>query len=127
MTIRRSCSWVVTLGLAAIIVAADAAPARPASSAGTVRSHTEKAAPRVSKPPRLNKAVPDQSTHHPGSSDAPAMPAPPDPTRTIEERLRRGQMEKPVVQGQISERLEQFYKGPENGTGNPAQGLSSSR
>jgi hypothetical protein len=29
----------------------------------------------------------------------------------LEERLQSGQMEKPVAQGQISDRLEQFYKG----------------
>ena len=31
---------------------------------------------------------------------------------TLEERLRRGQAEQPIAQGQISERLEQFYRGP---------------
>ena len=39
------------------------------------------------------------------------MPAPPDRTQVLEERLRSGQMEKPIAQGEVSDRLNQLYSG----------------
>jgi hypothetical protein len=39
------------------------------------------------------------------------MPTPPDRSQAVEERLRSGQMDKPVAQGEISERLNQLYSG----------------
>jgi hypothetical protein len=39
------------------------------------------------------------------------LPTPPDRTQAVEERLRSGQMEKPIAQGEISDRLNQLYSG----------------
>jgi hypothetical protein len=39
------------------------------------------------------------------------MPAPRDPSQAVEERLRAGQMEKPIAQGEVSDRLNQLYSG----------------
>jgi hypothetical protein len=47
-------------------------------------------------------------------------------TRTLEERLRRGQMDRPVAQGQVSDRLEQLHRGgTEASTGNVDTGQSA--
>ena len=44
------------------------------------------------------------------------MPTPPDRSQAVEERLRSGQMEKPIAQGEISERLNQLYSGSKSFT-----------
>ena len=58
--------------------------------------------------------VPDQTT-------APSVRA-----RALEERLRRGQMERPIAQSQISDWLEQLHSGSvEHSTGDTAPGQSA--
>ena len=53
-------------------------------------------------------------------------PVPRERTRALEERLRSGQMERPVAQGQISDRLEQLHSGSaESSSGNTATGQSA--
>ena len=39
------------------------------------------------------------------------IPALPDRTQVLEERLRSGLMEKPIAQGEVSDRLNQLYSG----------------
>ena len=39
------------------------------------------------------------------------IPAPLDRSQVVEERLRSGQMEKPIAQGEVSDRLNQLYSG----------------
>ena len=52
-------------------------------------------------------------------------PIPRERTRALEERLRSGQMEQPIAQGQISNRLEQLHSGSaESSTGDRAIGQS---
>jgi hypothetical protein len=47
-------------------------------------------------------------------------------TRALEERLRRGQMDRPVAQGQVSDRLEQMHSGGiETPTGHTDTGQSA--
>ena len=47
-------------------------------------------------------------------------------TRALEERLRRGQMDRPVAQGQVSDRLEQLHSGTtETPTGHTDTGKSA--
>lgn len=47
-------------------------------------------------------------------------------TRALEERLRRGQMDRPVAQGQVSDRLEQLHSGTtDTPTGNTDTGQSA--
>jgi hypothetical protein len=48
------------------------------------------------------------------------IPAAPDRTQTVEERLRSGQMEKAIAQGEISDRLNQLYSGSNSVTGETA-------
>ena len=45
------------------------------------------------------------------------QPAPPDPSQTVEEKMRRGRADAPVAQGEVSNRLDQFYAGAESGGG----------
>lgn len=46
--------------------------------------------------------------------------------QALEERLRSGQMERPIAQGQISDRLEQLHRGPvEHSTGDTTSGQSA--
>jgi len=48
------------------------------------------------------------------------MPAPRDPSQAVEERLRSGQMDKPIAQGEISDRLNQLYSGSNHLAGDAA-------
>lgn len=53
-------------------------------------------------------------------------PVPREQTRALEERLRSGQMERPIAQGQISDRLEQLHSGSvESSTSDTATGQSA--
>jgi hypothetical protein len=52
----------------------------------------------------------DSSGLPPGAK-AKQMPAQRDPSQAVEERLRSGQMDKPIAQGEISDRLNQLYSG----------------
>ena len=53
------------------------------------------------------------------------QPIPRDRYQALEERLRSGQMEKPIAQGEISERLDQLSRGSNSSTGETAIGHSS--
>jgi hypothetical protein len=64
--------------------------------------------------PRENAAQAEPKTRHPDDAPPRAADQPgrlPLSRETLEERLRQGQADQPVAQGQISERLEQFYRG----------------
>lgn len=65
--------------------------------------------PANAKPRRKTEAMPPAGKPRP-------MPTPPDRSQAVEERLRSGQMEKPVAQGEISERLNQLYSGSKSFT-----------
>ena len=53
-------------------------------------------------------------------------PVPREQTRALIERLRSGQMERPIAQAQISDRLEQLHSGSaESSTGDTATGQSA--
>jgi|SRR6478752_8577176 hypothetical protein len=63
------------------------------------------------KPETPRKADPNASVLTPSVGKAKQIPVPPDRAQAVEERLRSGQMEKPIAQGEISERLNQLYSG----------------
>jgi hypothetical protein len=48
------------------------------------------------------------------------MPLPRDPSQVVEERLRSGQMDKPIAQGEISDRLNRLYSGSNHLAGDTA-------
>ncbi len=128
MKATTSCRWVVTLSLMSILSAtAGAMPAHSQSAAipGSVESRPGgsqetliPAKPRGSQPDGVmrNKRPPDI----PDQTPAPSVRA-----RALEERLRRGQMERPIAQGEISDRLEQLHSGSaEHSTGETTPGQS---
>ena len=78
-----------------------------------------------SQPGVLRKADPNATVRTPSAGKPKQIPVPPDRTQTIEERLRSGQMEKPIAQGEISERLNQLYSGSNRVTGETAAEHSS--
>lgn len=87
-------------------------------SVGTLETPTP-AKPRGPHPDGTMRSMP--SPYIPGQT-----PVPRERTRALEERLRSGQMERPIAQGQISDRLEQFHSGSaENSSGNTATGESA--
>jgi|SRR5688572_12252561 len=47
----------------------------------------------------------------PSAGKSKQIPALPDRTQVLEERLRSGLMEKPIAQGEVSDRLNQLYSG----------------
>jgi hypothetical protein len=74
------------------------------------------------KPAMPRKADPDMTTR--GTPSA-GKPAPFDRRQAVEERLRSGQMEKPIAQGEISDRLNGLYSGSKSHTRDTAAEHSS--
>jgi hypothetical protein len=74
----------------------------------------------TSKPPKPRDSHSTdaiRSTRPPYSPSQTTVPG--ERTRALEERLRSGQMDRPVAQGQVSDRLEQLHRGgTEASTGN---------
>jgi len=114
MKATTSCSWVITLSLMSIfsaVVGSMPAHSQSAAAPGSVGSHPGgsqesllSAKPKGSHPDGTNRSmrpsdIPDQT------------PAPNVRARALEERLRRGQMERPIAQGEVSDRLEQLHHG----------------
>ena len=66
------------------------------------------------------KTDPNMTVPTPSAGKLKQIPAAPDRTQTVEERLRSGQMEKAIAQGEISDRLNQLYSGSNRVTGETA-------
>lgn len=118
MNARTSCHWAVTISLVGAAMAVVPPPAQSASSSGSVQSQAESShhPQRARKPKGMNPAESPEPSQLPGQ-----IAEPRDPKQIIEERLQRGQVEQPVAQGRISERLEQFYKdSAERSAGEPS-------
>jgi hypothetical protein len=78
------------------------------------------------KPAMPRKADPDMTTRGTPSAGKPNQtPAPFDRRQAVEERLRSGQMEKPIAQGEISDRLNGLYSGSKSNTRDTAAEHSS--
>ena len=120
MTLISTASrWIVAISLLLSAVVVDVSPGQAQSaggaggSSGGSSSNTQGApgggweSSSQSKPRSANPADVMRHARPPGLTLKPQeQQAPP-----LEERLQSGQMEKPVAQGQISDRLEQFHKG----------------
>jgi hypothetical protein len=121
MKATTSCRWVVTLSLISIFVAVvGATPAHSQSAAapGSMGSRPggSQETPIPAKP---RSSHPDGAMRSIRPSDIPGQtPVPSERARALEERLRSGQMERPIAQGHVSDRLEQLHSGSaESSTG----------
>lgn len=131
MRITMPCRWLIMLNFVTTLVPfVDITPvhAQSAAETGTAQSNVGASAGghdrfKSTKPKSGNL---DEPARHLRPPDTPGRtPARPDRAEALEERLRRGDMDRPVAQGQISDRLEQFHKGSaERPTGETAAGQS---
>jgi len=119
-----SCRWLITLSLISISSAvAGSTPAHSQSAAapGSVESRPggSNETPIQTKP---KESHPDGTMRRMRPPDLPGQtPVPSDRIRALEERVRNGQMERPIAQGQISDWLEQLHSGSaESATGETA-------
>ena len=79
----------------------------------------------VRKPSAPGRMAPDGKTRGtvPTGKAGPA-PMPPNRAQEVEERVRSGQMERPIAQGDISERLNQLESGSSSESGETSTGRS---
>jgi hypothetical protein len=118
MTLISTASrWIVAISLLLSAVVAGVSPGHAQSAGGAGGSSggspsSSQGAPggsRESSRPSKPRSATDAMRH----ARPPGLTLKPQEQQAtpLEERLQSGQMEKPVAQGQISDRLEQFYKG----------------
>ena len=129
MKSMTACSWVITLSLMIIlsaVVGIVPAHSQSAVAPGSVGSHPG-GSQETLIPPK-----PKDGSHAAGSkrsirpSDVPDQTTAPNvQARALEERLRRGQVERPIAQSQVSDWLEQLHSGSvERSTGDTVPGQS---
>ena len=106
-----ACLCIITLILVGIPVPASSPESATLESGSTPSASREakETTPANAKSRRKTEAMPPAGKPRP-------MPTPPDRSQAVEERLRSGQMEKPIAQGEISERLNQLYSGSKSFT-----------
>jgi len=118
MTLISTASrWIVAISLflSAVVLGVSLGRAQSAGGAGgssgssPSSSQGEPGGSRESSRPSKPRSATDAMRH----TRPPGLTLKPQEQQAtpLEERLQSGQMEKPVAQGQISDRLEQFYKG----------------
>ena len=114
MNVTTSCSCVVILSLVTIlssVMGTTPAYSQSAVVSGSVKSHPGENQETVT-PAKPRGSVGDGSVRGRRPSDIPDQtPAPNVRARALEERLRRGQMDRPIAQGEVSDRLEQLHSG----------------
>ena len=116
MNTRKSRHWILSLSLVSTALMYGTAPAYPqsagSSASGSVGSSSG-GSTGTSKSATARNGNPGdsmRSTPPSGRFDQQQNQGQSERTRALEERLQNGQMDKPVAQGQISDRLEQFYR-----------------
>ena len=129
MNAATSCRWVITLSLislSAAVVSATPAHSQSAAAPGSVGSRSG-GSHETHTPTKPKGSKPDGGIRSMRPPDMPGQAlVPRERTETLEERLRNGQMDQPIAQGQISERLEQLHRGSaESSTGDTAIGQSA--
>lgn len=112
----------MTLGLVSITIATQSQFTTASGSDG-VSAPSGSQEPGKSAMPR--KADPNATVRMPSAGKPKQIPMTPDRTQAVEERLRSGQMEKAIAQGEISDRLNQLYSGSSSVTGETAVEHSS--
>jgi hypothetical protein len=132
MKATMSHSWIITLSLGMFAASIVAIPAHSPSAVaqGSVGSHPV-GGQETPLPAKPRGAHPDGTKRSMQPSDIPDQTPPPHvQARALEERLRRGQMDRPIAQGQISDWLEQLHSGSAESTtgetvsGQAVQGIS---
>ncbi|HKY72325.1 MAG TPA: hypothetical protein VJL88_10445 [Nitrospira sp.] len=117
MTMTTACLCIITLILVSIPVPASSQESATlesgaAGSAPGASHEAKETTPANAKSRRKTEPMPPTAKRR-------QLPTPPDRTQAVEERLRSGQMEKPIAQGEISERLNQLYSGSKTSTDEP--------
>jgi hypothetical protein len=123
-----SCRWFVTLSfvsLSAFVVSAPPADSQSLAGSGSLGSRPG-GSHETHTQPKPKGSKPDSGIRSMRPSDTPGQTlVPRDRTEALEERLRNGQMDQPIAQGEISDRLEQLHRGAgESSTGDTATGQS---
>ena len=105
-----ACQCLITLSLVSIGVSTQAAAA--AISGSGVQASASSGTPETRKPGSPGTAAPKGTTRGMTSTGKirEAL-VPSDRAQEVEERVRSGQMEQPIAQGEISERLNQLERG----------------
>ena len=119
MKAATSCRWVFAISLTSMLAAALAATSvqsQPATGSGPVGSRPG-ASHEPSKPAKPRSPNPADTMQSVRPPDLPSLPpVPRERAQALEERLRRGQMDAPIAQGRISDRLEQFHRSSVEGS-----------
>ena len=114
---------VMTLSLGTI---ASSTPLQISTASATDEGAPGSGSQERGKPAMPRKADPDMTTRGTPSAGKPNQtPAPFDRRQAVEERLRSGQMDKPIAQGEISDRLNGLYSGSKSNTRDTAAEHSS--
>jgi hypothetical protein len=101
MNAAQACRYFIAISLIGMAIPA---------SASVVRASNESSEAR--KPPTAGRVTPDGATQGTApAGKARAAPMPPNRAQEVEERVRSGQMERPIAQGDISDRLNQLESG----------------
>jgi len=119
MKATTSCRWAITLSLismSAAFVGATTAHSQSAAAPESVESHLG-GSQETLIPAKPKGSRPDGAMRSRRPPDIPDQTPPPNVrARDLEERLRRGEMERPIAQGEISDRLEQLHSGSAGGS-----------
>ena len=129
MKSTTACSWVITLSLMIIlsaVVGIVPAHSQSAVAPGSVGSHPG-GSQETLIPPKPRGSHPDETKRSMRPSDVPDQTTAPNvQARALEERLRRGQVDRPIAQSQVSDWLEQLHSGSvERSTGDTGPGQSA--
>jgi hypothetical protein len=129
MKATTSCRWAITLSLISIFAAVvGATPAHSQSTAapGSMGSRSGGSQETPIPPAKPRGSHPDGAMRSMRPSDIPGQTlVPSERTRALEERLRSGQIERPIAQDHVSDWLEQLHSGSAEGsTGETAPGQS---
>jgi hypothetical protein len=110
MRMTTACLCIITWILVSVPVPASSQESATLESGSASASREAKeTTPANAKSRRKTGAFPPAGKPRP-------MPTPPDRSQAVEERLRSGQMDKPIAQGEISDRLNQLYSGSKSFT-----------
>jgi len=129
MKSTTACSWVITLSLMIIlsaVVGIVPAHSQSAVAPGSVGSHPG-GSQETLIPPKPRGSHPDGTKRSMRPFDVPDQTTVPNvQARALEERLRRGQVDRPIAQSQVSDWLEQLHSGSvERSTGDTVPGQSA--
>jgi hypothetical protein len=117
MNARMLCQCILTVSLMSIGLLVQS-PAIAASGSNTqARAHRDSQETRKPTTTAKPNETPRATTPTGRMREA---PLPPDRAQQVEERVRSGQMDQPIAQGEISERLNQLHSGLQRLSEEPA-------